>query len=281
MRAAGYRDLAAFTEGKLEDGRRGWVGLQGDMRKTFLATYAEPPIRDLINIQESVDQQAGVDPPPLEWVERHMVYPQGRCLELVLPRASAPQTTLLIKFHSNLTFSGKLSVSLTDPNREYFRPDIFTSSGDRMEMEFSKGWSNSLLNAITGGKKTMVWLAFGLIQSLCSGKILKKFCCDHFSEKTISIYRVKLHQTEDLSVDPEANCVTYPAGSSYRDCTLATLSRKYMARLGCLPPWFAADFHSACNGTFTEDQMENIEWWIYNDFDLLEMEQCKVLCCSS
>ena len=48
------------------------------------------------------------------------------------------ETTLIMKF-KNTNFTGKLELTITDPHREYYRPDIFSFSGERILFDFSKG----------------------------------------------------------------------------------------------------------------------------------------------
>ena len=67
-----------------------------------------------------------------------MVYPEGRCLVLNMTRTDHMETTLILKFE-NTSFRGKLELTITDPHREYYRPDIFSFSGERIIFDFSKG----------------------------------------------------------------------------------------------------------------------------------------------
>ena len=57
---------------------------------------------------------------------------------LNLTRTDYPETTLILKF-KNTSFTGRLELSITDPHREYYRPDIFSFSGERIILDFSKG----------------------------------------------------------------------------------------------------------------------------------------------
>ena len=78
----------------------------------------------------------------LDWFEKPMVYPEGRCLVLNMTRTDHSETTLILKFE-NTTFTGRLELTITDPHREYYRPDIFSFSGERIIFDFSKGVNQS------------------------------------------------------------------------------------------------------------------------------------------
>ena len=81
-----------------------------------------------------------------------MVHPEGRCLRLEYGKTEYKETTLIMKF-TNITFRGSLELSITgwseysslqfylsnnlDPYREYYKPDVFTFSGDKIIFDFN------------------------------------------------------------------------------------------------------------------------------------------------
>ena len=111
----------------------------------FNQIYAKPLIENILSDESNMKLNGSIHE-PLDWIEVPMVYPEGRCLKLNWTRTSFKQTTLILKF-MNTSFQGALELSITDPYREYYKPDVFTFSGDRVKLDFNK--AGCILNTPT------------------------------------------------------------------------------------------------------------------------------------
>ena len=117
--------------------RNGWIQPNASTKQIFEESYRKPMIEELLREDSHMkyDQTVRIG---LDWFEKPMVYPEGRCLVLNMTRTDHSETTLILKFE-NTTFTGRLELTITDPHREYYRPDIFSFSGERIIFDFSEG----------------------------------------------------------------------------------------------------------------------------------------------
>ena len=93
-----------------------------------------------------------------------------------------------------------VSYCLTDQHREYYRPDILSYFGDYIHFDLSQGIHNN--TAVTVSVNHTIP-----------------------EQNTFRVYRVKLHQTEDLQEDGLAKCRDYSPHFTYHDCTLASIDQ--------------------------------------------------------
>ena len=139
LRRFGYDSLQSFTEGKVSNGTLfGWVGTGNEsIKKVFEEAYITHDILELLR-NDSYLKLNGMDMIPLRWKEKIMVYPEGKCYELDIDQASFSDIALILKFHESSTFLGKIQLIMGDPNRENYRPDILSSTGDKILIDFDK-----------------------------------------------------------------------------------------------------------------------------------------------
>ena len=109
----GYDSLKSFTVGRvLNKTLFGWLGNHGSsVKDIFEQAYIAPSIQDLLR-NDSYLKINGKDRIQLMWKENPMVY---------------PETTMILKFHDNMDFFGKIQLTMSDPNHEYYLPDIFVT----------------------------------------------------------------------------------------------------------------------------------------------------------
>ena len=140
IEALGYKNQVSFLYGKADNASEyGWVANNMSAREIFQTIYAQPMIEDLIR-NDSFLKLNGSIREQLKWIEVPMVHPEGRCLKLNWTKTNFTETTLILKF-SNIKFAGALELSITDPYREYYKPDIFTFSGDKIKLDFREAGS--------------------------------------------------------------------------------------------------------------------------------------------
>ena len=134
---AGIKDFVCGNS--LGNDSDGWVqlNLNATVKQIFEESYRKPRIEELFREDSHLKFDKTIRR-SLDWIEKPMVYPEGRCLVLNLTRTDHLETTLILKFQ-NSSFTGKLELTITDPHREYYRPDIFSFSGERIIFDFSKG----------------------------------------------------------------------------------------------------------------------------------------------
>ena len=115
----------------------GWFYKNSTAKHIFEESYRKPRIEELFREDSFIKFDKTIRQ-PLDWLEKPMVYPEGRCLLLNFTKTNNLETTIILKFE-NTSFEGKLELTITDPHREYYRPDIFSFSGERIIFDFSQG----------------------------------------------------------------------------------------------------------------------------------------------
>ena len=132
------RELKIFVCGKsVGNVSDGWIQPKVSTRQIFEESYKKPRLEELVREDSHLKFDKTIRR-QLVWTEKAMLYPEGRCLVVNLTRTDHSETTLILKFE-NTSFTGKLELTITDPYREYYRPDIFSFSGERIILDFSKG----------------------------------------------------------------------------------------------------------------------------------------------
>ena len=138
LRRFDYDGIKSFVCGKsLGNETGGWRHSHATTKQIFEKSYKHPSIEDLFR-DDSFMKFDKIIRSRLDWIEKPMVYPEGRCLMLNFTKTNHLETTLIMKF-KNTNFTGKLELTITDPNREYYRPDIFSFSGERILFDLSTG----------------------------------------------------------------------------------------------------------------------------------------------
>ena len=90
---------------------------------------------------------------------------------------------------------------------------------------------------------------------------------------------MKIHQVEDLEDDLQAQCKNYLLNQySYKDCSLESIEKVYVDKIGCSPPWFTSDYQKVCDRELMEEEVQYFGTNIYRHFDLSEFDGCKAPC---
>ena len=57
---------------------------------------------------------------------------------------------------------------------------------------------------------------------------------------TSDIYRVQMHEMDNLEEDKEANCKNYEKerNQSFKTCVESTVEKLFIKKFVCMPPWF-------------------------------------------
>ena len=143
LRRFDYDGIKSFVCGKsLGNETGGWQHSYATTKQIFEKSYKQPNIEELFR-DDSFMKFDKIIRSRLDWIEKPMVYPEGRCLTLNFTKTNNLETTIIMKF-KNTNFTGKLELSITDPHREYYRPDIFSFSGERIIFDFSKSRISNL-----------------------------------------------------------------------------------------------------------------------------------------
>lgn len=230
LRKFNFDGIKRFVCGESSGNKSGWTSENFSAKQIFEESYRKPKIEELFR-EDSFLKFDKTIRKRLEWIEKPMVYPEGRCLMLNLTKTNHLETTIILKF-KNTSFAGNLELTITDPHREYYKPDIFSFSGERIIFDFSKG-------------------TYARFQKMNLSLCLLDF-------NTFIAYRIKLHQTEDLQEDSRAKCREYDGEESFRRCSRRALDENYQDKLGCSPPWFNNDYSTVCNRTLSRAEIDNI-----------------------
>ena len=92
-------------------------------------------------------------------------------------------------------------------------------------------------------------------------------------------FRIKISETHDKEKDQQAKCSSYPADSTYKECTLRSLVQNYQDKLGCQPPWFSNNYSTVCNRTFSQEEVvKHLGIDVFRHIDLTEFEGCTRPC---
>ena len=79
--------------------------------------------------------------------------------------------------------------------------------------------------------------------------------------------------------DLQAKCKNYLLDKfSYKDCSLESIEKVYVDKIGCSPPWFTSDYDKVCHKELTEEEVKLFSDNIYKHFDLSEFEGCQAPC---
>lgn len=138
IQSLGFKTQVNFLYAKSQNASNySWLGKNMTLEETFKYVYAQPPIESIISSSTSFMKLNGSLRETLKWIEVPMVYPEGRCLKLNFSSTVFKETTLILKFVKT-DFLGALELSITDPHREYYKPDVFTFTGDKIKLDFKK-----------------------------------------------------------------------------------------------------------------------------------------------
>ena len=139
LKSLGYDSFQSFAEGKiLNASQYGWVGTgNNSIKEVFQEAYISPNILKILR-NDSYLKLNGKGIMKLKWKEKRMVYPEGKCFELDQDPTPSSDIALILKFQERFNFTGKIQLIMSDPNKGFYRPDILSSSGDKIEIIFHK-----------------------------------------------------------------------------------------------------------------------------------------------
>ena len=137
LKSLGYDSFQSFAEGKiLNASQYGWVGTgNNSIKEVFEEAYISPNILKILR-NDSYLKLNGKEIMKLNWKEKRMVYPEGKCFELDQDPGPSSDIALILKFQERFNFTGKIQLIMSDPNKGFYRPDILSSSGDKIEIIF-------------------------------------------------------------------------------------------------------------------------------------------------
>ena len=255
IQSLGFKTQVNFLYAKSENASNfSWLGENMTIEETFKHVYAKPLIDSLIS-NNSFMKLNGTLREPLKWIEVPMVYPEGRCLKLNFTKTSFKETTLILKFEQT-SFQGALELSITDPHREYYKPDVFTFTGDKIKLDFREAGKDYVYD----------FLKVEILHVADLGNVFLTF-------------RIKISETKDKEEDQETKCSSYSSNFTYKTCTLRSLGEVYESKLGCQPPWFSNNYSTVCNRKFTEEEVvKHLGVDVFRHIDLTEFEGCRRPC---
>jgi hypothetical protein len=113
-----------------------------------------------------------------------------------------------------------------------------------------------------------------------SGNEIKKNL-DPEHKTSFDIYRVQIHEYDELEEDEEANCKTYgkDKNQSFKQCVQSFVENKFVKEFGCLPPWFSENVEVFCSTSYTTEKWRNMSTYIFPTMDNTFLEvrnKCKV-----
>ena len=92
---------------------------------------------------------------------------------------------------------------------------------------------------------------------------------DPKNRTTLDIYRVQLHEFDNLEEDKEANCQNYEKDKnvSFKTCVESTVENLFIKKFGCMPPWFTENVGNFCSETYMVKQWRNMSDYIFPTMD--------------
>ena len=101
-----------------------------------------------------------------------------------------------------------------------------------------------------------------------SGREIRKKLDPELGNK-LDIYRVQMHQVDNLEEDKKANCKDYEkdTNQSYKTCVEMVVEICFIKKFGCMPPCFSENVCNFCSETYTMEQWKSMSDYILSTID--------------
>ena len=82
----------------------------------------------------------------------------------------------------------------------------------------------------------------------------------------MDIYKLQLHEFDNLEADKEANCQNYEKDIN-KSFKASVVKNQFLKKFGCIPPWFTENEGNFCSETYTVEQWKNMSDYIFPTMD--------------